>query len=311
LQAPHSSRRPSARSSIGGARRRGDARRSSGTVDFYEKDDLSCLKRLRSLIALLSGGKRIQRIRGFERNSEASEESDAVYDLISFDGQKQYDVRHLLASVIDANSIDEYKAGYGKTIGRLMRGSIDAPWALSQINACRSGQKEGIPDGWCHYPTAPIKRHDSSWTESNKLANHIFPGRDRFMVGRDAEESGIIAAREAGQCGQQFCGPEDHVVVGGSFGAGNYAMCGKAYDPRFIIAWADCSLRGDGCRSSVVPCLQSRRARERDKKSSPQEMEETTQHRQKKLRRTNRYSLRRRARPGSTRSFNRTRHEMF
>src|SRR5207247_1086438 len=88
----------------------------SGTVDFYEKDDLSCLKRLRSLITLLAESKESKKSETAKETTQPAKRPDSVYDLISFDGQKQYDVRDLLAAVVDAESIDEYKADYGKTI---------------------------------------------------------------------------------------------------------------------------------------------------------------------------------------------------
>ena len=107
---------------LGGAQMHAEV---SGTVDFFEKDDPSCIKRLRSLIALLSE----PASRGAPNASPArtgralptsagkpAKNPDAVYDLVSFDGQKNYDARDLLASLVDANSIDEYKADYGKTI---------------------------------------------------------------------------------------------------------------------------------------------------------------------------------------------------
>src|SRR5256886_4921277 len=98
---------------LGGAQMHAEV---SGTVDFYEEDDPSCLKRLRSLIALLPEANDSKAFEVSKETAKPAKNPDAVYDLISFDGQKQYDVRHLLASVVDANSLDEYKAGYGKTI---------------------------------------------------------------------------------------------------------------------------------------------------------------------------------------------------
>src|SRR2546430_5383425 len=98
---------------LGGAQMHAEV---SGTVDFYEEDDPSCLKRLRSLIALLPEANDSKASEVSKERAKPAKNPDAVYDLISFDGQKQYDVRHLLASVVDANSLDEYKAGYGKTI---------------------------------------------------------------------------------------------------------------------------------------------------------------------------------------------------
>src|SRR5712672_593808 len=88
----------------------------SGTVDFFEQDDSSCLKRLRSLVALLPEAQQSKQSKAPTEVPKAAKDSDAVYDLISFDGQKNYDARDLLATIIDAGSMDEYKADHGKTI---------------------------------------------------------------------------------------------------------------------------------------------------------------------------------------------------
>src|ERR1700730_1011153 len=97
---------------LGGAQMHAEV---SGTVDFYEKDDASCLNRLRSLIPLLPeaapGGRPLP-----ADKSKPAKNADTIYDLVSFDGQKNYDVRDLLATIIDANYMDEYKSDYGKTI---------------------------------------------------------------------------------------------------------------------------------------------------------------------------------------------------
>src|SRR5437588_3992550 len=88
----------------------------SGTVDFYEKDDASCLNRLRSLIALLPEAETTKAAKIDNKMPKPAKNPDALYELVSLDGQKQYDARDLLASIVDANSVDEYKADYGKTI---------------------------------------------------------------------------------------------------------------------------------------------------------------------------------------------------
>src|SRR6266702_8013719 len=88
----------------------------SGTVDFFEKDDSSCLKRLRSLVALLPEAGAAKAPKIDNKSFKPAKNPETVYDLVSLDGQKNYDARDLLASIIDANSIDEYKAAYGKTI---------------------------------------------------------------------------------------------------------------------------------------------------------------------------------------------------
>jgi 3-methylcrotonyl-CoA carboxylase beta subunit len=99
---------------LGGARMHSEI---SGTVDFCEKDDPSCLKRLRSLVALLlEASSSAHGVHALPKPSKPAKNPDTVYDLISFDGRKNYDVRDLLATVVDENSLDEYKADYGKTL---------------------------------------------------------------------------------------------------------------------------------------------------------------------------------------------------
>src|SRR5213082_3085600 len=95
---------------LGGAKMHSEI---SGTVDFYEKSDESCLKRLRSLVALLPEANEKCALPGVK---DAAKPGDAVYDLISLDGHKNYDARDLLATIIDADSLDEYKPDYGKTL---------------------------------------------------------------------------------------------------------------------------------------------------------------------------------------------------
>ncbi len=250
----------------------------SGTVDFYEKDDLSCLKRLRSLIALLPEANKSKAFEASKETAKPAKSPDAVYELVSFDGQKQYDVRDLLASVVDANSIDEYKAGYGKTIvtayARIDRRPVGI--VANQRLQVRT-KKEGIQMGGVIYADSADKaaRFVMDCNQTS-LPIIFFQDVTGFMVGRDAEESGIIrSGAKLVNAVSNSVVPKITVVVGGSFGAGNYAMCGKAYDPRFIIAWptARYAVMGAAQASDTVFAVLAR-ARERDKTSSPQELEE-------------------------------------
>ena len=88
----------------------------SGTVDFYEPDDPACLTRLRSLVAHLPEAEAAKKDGAAKDVTRPAQDPNAVYDLISLDGQKTYDARDLLASIIDGDSLDEYKADYGKTL---------------------------------------------------------------------------------------------------------------------------------------------------------------------------------------------------
>jgi 3-methylcrotonyl-CoA carboxylase beta subunit len=250
----------------------------SGTVDFYEKDDPSCLKRLRSLIALLPKAKESETSETAKETTKPAKSPDSIYDLISFDGQKQYDTRDLLASVVDANSIDEYKADYGKTIVTAYAriGGRAVGIVANQRLQVRT-KKEGIQMGGVIYHDSADKaaRFVMDCNQTN-LPIVFFQDVTGFMVGRDAEESGIIrSGAKLVNAVSNSVVPKITVVVGGSFGAGNYAMCGKAYDPRFIVAWptARYAVMGAAQASDTVFAVLAR-ARERDRKSSPEELEE-------------------------------------
>jgi 3-methylcrotonyl-CoA carboxylase beta subunit len=250
----------------------------SGTVDFYEKDDPSCLKRLRSLIALLPEVKESKTSETAKETLKPAKNPDLIYDLISFDGQKQYDARDLLASVVDANSIDEYKADYGKTIVTAYA-RIDgrAVGIVANQRLQVRTKKQGIQMGGVIYSDSADKaaRFVMDCNQTN-LPIVFFQDVTGFMVGRDAEESGIIrSGAKLVNAVSNSVVPKITVVVGGSFGAGNYAMCGKAYDPPFIVAWptARYAVMGAAQASDTVFAVLAR-ARERDKKSSPEELEE-------------------------------------
>jgi acetyl-CoA carboxylase carboxyltransferase component len=261
---------------LGGAQMHAEV---SGTVDFYEKDDASCLKRLRSLIALLPEAKESKTFQPQKKIAKPAKSPDALYDLISFDGQKLYDVRDLLASVVDANSIDEYKADYGKTIVTAYA-RIDgrAVGVVANQRLQVRTKKEGIQMGGVIYSDSADKaaRFVMDCNQTS-LPIIFFQDVTGFMVGRDSEESGIIrSGAKLVNAVSNSVVPKITVVVGGSFGAGNYAMCGKAYDPRFIVAWptARYAVMGAAQASDTVFSILAR-ARERgDKKTTHEELEE-------------------------------------
>jgi 3-methylcrotonyl-CoA carboxylase beta subunit len=256
----------------------------SGTVDFFEKDDPSCLTRVRSLVALLpeaqvSGRARPVRAGLAVGAPKPAKDSNTIYDLISFDGQKNYDVRDLLATIIDANSMDEYKADYGKTIVTAYARINGRPVGIAANQRLQvRTRKEGIQMGGVIYSDSADKaaRFVMDCNQTG-LPIMFFQDVTGFMVGRDAEESGIIrsGAKLVNAVSNSIV-PKITVVIGGSFGAGNYAMCGKAYDPRFIVAWptARYAVMGAAQASDTVFSILAR-ARERgDKKATQEELEE-------------------------------------
>src|SRR5436190_9836518 len=250
----------------------------SGTVDFFEQDDSSCLKRLRSLVALLPEAQQSKQSKTPTEGPKTAKDPDAVYDLISFDGQKNYDARDLLATIIDADSMDEYKADHGKTIVTAYARIGGRPVGIvaNQRLQVRT-RKEGIQMGGVIYPDSADKaaRFVMDCNQTG-LPIIFFQDVTGFMVGRDAEQSGIIrSGAKLVNAVSNSVVPKITVVVGGSFGAGNYAMCGKAYDPRFIVAWptARYAVMGATQASDTIFSVLAR-ARERDGKATAEELEE-------------------------------------
>jgi acetyl-CoA carboxylase carboxyltransferase component len=259
---------------LGGAQMHAEV---SGTVDFYEKNDEECLKRLRSLVSLLpEAGPTKAKI---DNNlPKPAKDPDSIYDLVGLDGQKQYDAHDLLATVIDANSVDEYKADYGKTLVTMYAriGGRAVGIVANQRLQVRT-KKEGIQMGGVIYSDSADKaaRFVMDCNQTG-LPIIFFQDVTGFMVGRDAEQSGIIrSGAKLVNAVSNSVVPKLTVVVGGSFGAGNYAMCGKAYDPRFIVAWPNAryAVMGAAQASDTVFSV-LKRARERDKKAGHDELEE-------------------------------------
>src|SRR6267143_5849899 len=189
----------------------------SGTVDFYEKDDGSCLKRLRSLVGLLPEAKESKTSRALKETFKPGKDPDTVYDLISFDGQKQYDTRDLLATVVDENSVDEYKADYGKTIVTAYARINGRPVGIvaNQRLQVRT-KKEGIQMGGVIYSESADKaaRFIMDCNQTN-LPIVFFQDVTGFMVGRDAEQSGIIrSGAKLVNAVSNFIVPKITVVVG-------------------------------------------------------------------------------------------------
>jgi len=261
---------------LGGAKMHSEI---SGTADFYEKSDESCLKRLRSLVALLPEAQRAADSKIENKGSKSAKSPDAVYDLVSLDGQKNYDARDLLATIVDSNSVDEYKADYGKTLVTAYARITGRPIGIvaSQRLQVRT-KKEGIQMGGVIYSDSADKAARFVMDcNQDGLPIIFFQDVTGFMVGRDAEQSGIIrSGAKLVNAVSNSVVPKITVVVGGSFGAGNYALCGKAYDPRFIVAWptARYAVMGAAQASDTVFSILARARDRGDKKASHEELDE-------------------------------------
>jgi 3-methylcrotonyl-CoA carboxylase beta subunit len=258
---------------LGGAKMHSEI---SGTVDFCEKNDEACLERLRSLVKLLPEANEKCAV---PSGKEAAKPGDAVYDLISLDGHKNYDARDLLATVIDADSLDEYKADYGKTLVTAYARIGGRPVGIVASQRLQVRTKtEGIQMGGVIYSDSADKAARFVM-DCNQVGLPILFFQDvtGFMVGKAAEQSGIIrsGAKLVNAVSNSIV-PKITLVVGGSFGAGNYALCGKAYDPRFILAWPNAryAVMGAAQASDTVFAILARAKERGDKKAAPEELEE-------------------------------------
>jgi acetyl-CoA carboxylase carboxyltransferase component len=227
----------------------------SGTVDFREPSDRLCLMRMRSLVARM-GERHSVRPEAFNRVSfDASHDAPkfAAEDLYGLldpapGASNVYDMREVIARIVDRSEFDEYKADFGRTVlcgyarigGRAV--GIVANQKTNQVQTVAMGPAAGtkrIEVGGVIYTESAQKAARFIMDCNQNLIPLVFlHDVNGFMVGKDAEWSGIIrAGAKMVSAVSTSVVPKIAVIAGGSFGAGHYAMCGKAYDPRFLFAW--------------------------------------------------------------------------
>ncbi len=224
----------------------------SGTVDFKEPDDESCLKRLRSLVGRM--GERPKSAFSVTSYDPAADAplyaAEDLYGLLdpAPGASNVYDMREVIARLVDRSEFDEYKAEFGRTLicgyGRIGGRAVGlvANQKLNQRQTVAQGPMAGtqrIEVGGVIYTEGAQKAARFIMDCNQNLVPLIFlHDVNGFMVGKDAEWSGIIrAGAKMVSAVSTSVVPKITVIVGGSFGAGHYAMCGKAYDPRFLFAW--------------------------------------------------------------------------
>jgi 3-methylcrotonyl-CoA carboxylase beta subunit len=229
----------------------------SGTVDFKEPDDHHCLARMRSLVdkfgarpMLSASADRFSRTPYDPKGDAPKFAIEDVYGVLNPapGSSNVYDMREIIARVVDRSEFDEYKEEFGRTV--LCGFARIGGYAVGIVANQKTNQNQTVAMG----PSAGAKRIEVGgviYTEgAQKAARFImdcnqnlvpllfFHDVNGFMVGKDAEWSGIIrAGAKMVSAVSTSVVPKIAVIIGGSFGAGHYAMCGKAYDPRFLFAW--------------------------------------------------------------------------
>lgn len=224
----------------------------SGTVDFKEPNDEACIARLRSLVDKM-GSRPTPVFSQTPYDPAADAPLSPAEDLYALmnpapGATNVYDMREVIARLTDRSEFDEYKAEFGRTVlcGYARIGGhavgIVANQKLNQSQTVASGPQAGMlrtEVGGVIYTEGAQKAARFIMDCNQNLVPLLFlHDVNGFMVGKDAEWSGIIrAGAKMVSAVSTSVVPKIAVIVGGSFGAGHYAMCGKAYDPSFLFAW--------------------------------------------------------------------------
>ncbi len=210
----------------------------SGTIDYREPDDESCLRRLRSLVAYLPPDP--PPVTSLE-TSEPSRPADDIFHIVKSDPSAQYDVRDLLSALVDGRSFDEYRAEYGQTLvcGFARFGGIGVGIVANQrlrIQPAKGGPYQF--GGVIYADSADKAARFVMECNQSRVPLLFLQDVNGFDVGRDAEKSGIIrSGAKLVSAVSNSVVPKITLLIGHSFGAGHYALGGKAFDPRFLFAW--------------------------------------------------------------------------
>jgi acetyl-CoA carboxylase carboxyltransferase component len=232
----------------------------SGTVDYREPNDEACIARIRAVVE--KWGYRRQSPWDRKKPEEPALAAEEIYGIYDSSPGRPYDMKEVLARVVDAGRFDEYKPEYGKTlicgyarIGGFAVGIV-ANQKLHAQQVDHEGHKRMEFGGVIYTESAEKAARFIMDCNQNLIPLVFFHDVNGFMVGRDAEWSGIIkAGAKMVNAVSNSVVPKVTVIVGGSFGAGHYAMCGKAYDPRFVFAWPSAKyavMSGDSAAGTLV-----------------------------------------------------------
>ena len=249
----------------------------SGVTDHKVKDDEAALKKIRSLVDKIGYRPKA----GFKRSEPQlpSAPLDEIYGCLPKVRNQPYDTYKLLEHLVDANSMDEYKKEYGQTL-ITSYAKIDG-WSVGIVANQRKIVKSKTGEmqfGGVIYGDAADKatRFIANCNQRN-IPLLFLQDVTGFMVGSKAEHGGIIkdGAKMVNAVANSVV-PKFTVVVGNSFGAGNYAMCGRSFDPRFMVAWptAKIAVMGGVQASNVLLQIEKATSKKGDKKVQTQKEED-------------------------------------
>ncbi len=228
----------------------------SGVTDFRMKSDEECLAALRRMIGRI--GQRP--MAPFDRIASVPPAFDPMelHGIIPADRTRPFDTYQMLARILDGSELDEYKAGYGKTL--ITGYARIAGWSVgivaNQRSTVKTARGEMQVGGVIYSDSADKAARFIMDCNQKHIPLVFFQDVTGFMVGSRAEHGGIIkdGAKMVNAVANSVV-PKFTVIVGNSYGAGNYAMCGKAYDPRLILAWPTAQIAVMGGRQASETLL--------------------------------------------------------
>jgi acetyl-CoA carboxylase carboxyltransferase component len=229
----------------------------SGVTDYKAKDDKDALDRIKNIMDKIGDFDKA----GFNRSDskKPKEKQEDIYGILPKSRADQYDMYEIIKRLVDNSEYDEYKAGYGKTIITAYA-RIDG-WAVgivaNQRKLVKTKKGEMQFGGVIYNDSADKATRFIANCNQKKIPLVFLQDVTGFMVGSKSEHGGIIkdGAKMVNAVSNSVV-PKFTIVLGNSYGAGNYAMCGKAYDPRLIVAWPSAELAVMSGNSAAKVLLQ-------------------------------------------------------
>lgn len=255
---------------LGGARTHCEI---SGVTDYKAKDDQDALNRIKNIMSTLGKSQDA----GFDRIEPANprRSSSEIFGIIPTQRNETYNTFDIIECLVDKSTYEEYKADYGKSIV-CATARIDG-WAVgivaNQRQIVKNGKGEVQFGGVIYSDSADKATRFIANCNQRKIPLLFLQDVTGFMVGSKSEHGGIIkdGAKMVNAVANSVV-PKFTVVTGNSFGAGNYAMCGKAYDPRLIVAWpwAELAVMGGSQAAQVLTQIQESTLRKRGEEITPE-----------------------------------------
>lgn len=229
----------------------------SGIADYKFATEQECLDQVRRIIDKIGA----QPKAGFDRATPALPKKDTkeIYGIVSVDNNKPYNIIDVIERLVDNSEFDQFKEDYGKTIvcGYARMDGWAVGIVANQRTIVKSGKKEMQLGGVIYNDSADKAARFIQNCNQKKIPLVFLQDVTGFMVGTRSEQSGIIkdGAKLVNAVANSVV-PKITIVIGNSYGAGNYAMCGKAYDPRFIYAWPNAKIAVMGGEQAAKTLLQ-------------------------------------------------------